>query len=619
MSRLDRHVDAVRNKLALGRFVEGLCWTSFVLAVLFAIGILVDRFLQFRPPQWHLWLIGGGIAAVVGAVGYAVYRRPSRHEAAIAIDQTLALKEKFSTALYARHSDDPFAKAAVQDAEFTAQRVSIHKRFPLEFPRVGYGAITAGVVAMLLMMLVPAVDLFGREEAKAQAAVEQRRMEESKRIAREALVQVQSVPKDVAANEKVQQAQRELENIIRNPPKDPAQARRTAIKAMQDVQDALKQEVEKNQKYADAHQDSKMMRNMKVSPDAKGPVADAQRKLQKGDFQGAVEDIGKMVENFDKMTKEEQDQAIQQMQDMANQLAQMANDPNQKKQLEEKLQQMGATEEQAKQMADDMQKAANGDQAAQQRLAQQQQQMMQQMNNGQGPTQQQQQAMQQQFQQMQGQANAQAQAQQMADNAQQMANGMQQAQNAQQQGGQQGAQGQQQMADAQAQMQRQLEQMQAMQNDAEQVAAAQRAAEQRAQQMAQNDQGGEFDPNCPECQGGNCNVHGKGKGRQNQKGRGGDNAGWNENPQQAEGRREKADSAPGSFVQEHSPSQDDPEGRTLASHYVKADSEKGESRAELKEMARNAETQETDDVDQERVSRQAQEVVKGYFQSMQED
>src|SRR4051812_44021474 len=135
MTRLDRHVMSVQNKLALGRFVHALAWASLAYAGAVWIGLLINKIFRVRPMHLSIWLWGGVGAAVVASMVYAFMRRPTAREAAIAIDQKLALKEKFSTALYVRPMNDPFAQAAVKDAERTAENVSLHKRFPLEFPR----------------------------------------------------------------------------------------------------------------------------------------------------------------------------------------------------------------------------------------------------------------------------------------------------------------------------------------------------------------------------------------------------------------------------------------------------------------------------------------------------
>ena len=110
MSRLDRHVAMVQNKLALGRFVQALAWAGIVFAGGGVAGIIVDRVFGVRlPASGDLGLERGG--------GVACWRRwfmrwcvgLSQHDAAVAIDERLALKEKFSTALFARSMKDPFA------------------------------------------------------------------------------------------------------------------------------------------------------------------------------------------------------------------------------------------------------------------------------------------------------------------------------------------------------------------------------------------------------------------------------------------------------------------------------------------------------------------------------
>src|SRR5688500_20238111 len=98
MSRLDRHVAMVQNKLALGRFVSALAWASVVWAAAVWIGIVVDRFFRVRPIGAKWWIWGGLAACALVAMVYALLRRPTRHDAAVALDDKLALKAQFSTA-----------------------------------------------------------------------------------------------------------------------------------------------------------------------------------------------------------------------------------------------------------------------------------------------------------------------------------------------------------------------------------------------------------------------------------------------------------------------------------------------------------------------------------------
>src|SRR5581483_6343733 len=92
---------------------------------------------------------------------------------------------------------------------------------------------------------------------------------------------------------------------------------------------------------------------------------------------------------------------------------------------------------------------------------------------------------------------------------------------------------------------------------------------------------------------------------------GGPNAG-----RAAGGQRDVAE-APADFQSEIDPTQDQGKGRMLASRFVKAPIEKGKALAELKTMAKDAEQEEPDEVEQDRIPRDAQESVKDYFGSIQ--
>ncbi len=100
MSRLDSHISAVRNKLALTVFLESLAMAGMGLAVVLLIAIVGQKVLD-RELSHGMILLGVGLAgAVVGAWIFSLIRRPTSEQAAVKIDETLGLKEKFSTALY---------------------------------------------------------------------------------------------------------------------------------------------------------------------------------------------------------------------------------------------------------------------------------------------------------------------------------------------------------------------------------------------------------------------------------------------------------------------------------------------------------------------------------------
>ena len=150
MSRLDQQVRAVRNRLMVGRFVQALGWTTLALAGGVLVAIVVEKVLGARLPWPQVFLYSGIGLSVVFALVYAVMTRPDALAAAVAIDEKLKLKEKYSTALHLRGSRDAFAQAAVRDAEVTAggTLVEARRHFPLRFPRPAYGTLAVSALAL---------------------------------------------------------------------------------------------------------------------------------------------------------------------------------------------------------------------------------------------------------------------------------------------------------------------------------------------------------------------------------------------------------------------------------------------------------------------------------------
>src|SRR6185436_18224939 len=173
--------------------------------------------------------------------------------------------------------------------------------------------IVMAVAVLLTAWLVPTMNVFGNEVGGKKQLTDKTKQDEAKRNLEKALATVNSIPKAVADEESVKLAKQELETLLKQPIKDPAQANRSALKALQDVNDAIKQQIKDNQKFATAQNDAKMFRGMAPPADEKGPVADAQRSLAKGDFAQAIEDVKSTVEKFDKMDEKEKEKAAEQM------------------------------------------------------------------------------------------------------------------------------------------------------------------------------------------------------------------------------------------------------------------------------------------------------------------
>src|SRR5690348_16361396 len=64
MSRLDNHVRAVQNRLALLRLVEALVWAVLAFAAGFALMVVVDRAVRVSLPR-PVWFFWGGVGVAV--------------------------------------------------------------------------------------------------------------------------------------------------------------------------------------------------------------------------------------------------------------------------------------------------------------------------------------------------------------------------------------------------------------------------------------------------------------------------------------------------------------------------------------------------------------------------
>jgi hypothetical protein len=175
------------------------------------------------------------------------------------------------------------------------------------------------------------------------------------------------------------------------------------------------------------------------------------------------------------------------------------------------------------------------------------------------------------------------------------------------------------MAQAAQAMQQQLQAMQAMKADAQQVAAAQAQAAQAAQDAAnamngQQGQQGQAPGQNPGQWGGQGQPGQWGQG--NNKGQPGQNPGGGGI---GVGDRTFKEQAPYQLKDEVSQSKDIEGGKILASTLIKAKSIRGESKVGESTVAPPPEQEAADEVEQERISRPAQQAVKEYFSAWEKD
>ena len=240
MSRLDHHVAAVQTKLALRRFGSLFARTTFIFGLLVLLAVVVDKVSQTVPANLRdryriIILIGVGVCALISAI-WAGLTRPSREQAATAIDEKLRLKEKFSTAIYVRPSSDPFAMAAVKDAERTAENVQLGKQFPVPYPRMAWATKLVFALALGFAYFMPSISLFGqRSNVAKKPEAEAVQLAAKENIAR-AIAAVDAMPKSSQNSDEFRKLVAELHEFNKAPKlDDPNRANRRALQALQEV------------------------------------------------------------------------------------------------------------------------------------------------------------------------------------------------------------------------------------------------------------------------------------------------------------------------------------------------------------------------------------------------
>ena len=102
-SALHRQVAAVRRRLFLQTLIRALAWGWFVALAVAVVWFLVEPLLFSTPPGWLRWtVLGAAVAAGTAAsVAFAVLRKASPVQAALALDEQFRLKERVTTSLLA--------------------------------------------------------------------------------------------------------------------------------------------------------------------------------------------------------------------------------------------------------------------------------------------------------------------------------------------------------------------------------------------------------------------------------------------------------------------------------------------------------------------------------------
>jgi len=329
-------------KLAARRLETASLLRCLNIVVVAVGGLIIVMFVAERVGAALFWpwlWLGPGLAVLALLVTARMWsrRRQTELQVAVEVDRRLDLREKLSTSLHVAGRDDPFARAAIEDAVTAARdprtREQLRRRFAVETPGRWWLSPLVVAVAVGVWFVAPA-DLFAADETRDADLTETVRQGDE---AIEAVVKlIQNSP----------ELRDELADLLGDLAKDATDP--DALKTRQDVRrDAIKKLTDVNKrldeilngtkgKTADAIEN--VLKQLRAPPD--GPAKDLAEALAAGDFKAAQEALARLSEELQtgKLNEQQKEQLARQLDDLAKQMQQLAQ---QQQQLEDMLQQAG--------------------------------------------------------------------------------------------------------------------------------------------------------------------------------------------------------------------------------------------------------------------------------------
>ncbi|MEQ8769095.1 MAG: hypothetical protein RIB60_01145 [Phycisphaerales bacterium] len=450
MDDIRRVIDAAGRRLLFNDWLARLTvLLTVVLGVAFAARV-GQKLVPFDVPWATAWLIGAGVALVLAGV-WAIAARKKELEIAQHVDERAGLRESLSTALVVAKAQDGWSRNVVESAGERAKRVVVRDTVPITAPRL-WAMPAALLLALAAVWWLPSYDVTGMFAEREQAEEQQREIQEVRAEAQAAEEKIQELMSKAGMEvDDEGEAADEQPEIDPNAPITPEDVRREAIKKLTNLADQLDEKLNESEEAKALEALNRSMRQLKTP--GEGPGSEMAKQMARGNYEQAQQELEKLAEQIasGEMSEEQKQQLAKNLEAMSEQLRELAD---QRQQLEEQLQAAGYSAEQAQQMARDPS------------------QMQQQLQQNQDLSQEQKQQLQQQ-----------AQAQQRASDSMngacnamsQMAQGLQ---NPSQQGGQQSMDG------AQA-MGQQLSQMEMMQAEMQSAQMAMSEAQAQLQRMGQ--------------------------------------------------------------------------------------------------------------------------------------
>jgi len=335
MSMLDQQVGRARRRLSNNVFLQWLSVGVLLAGGLWTLAILVVRLFALPVPLVY----GAWVAAVVAALFALIWTgvtRPSALHAAVTLDAAAGLKERLSTALLVRGLADPFARAAVNDAEKAASRLHVPAHIRHRPPALWPWSTAVVLVALILLWFMPTVDLLAKgseSESRVPRAVVEAEQRTIKAEFDERLNQLKELARENPDLKGVTEDLQPLE-LPDTPGMTPEDVRRVAVKRIDAVSDKLQRE---------------------LGATSENPLSEMKRRLGQLQPQGGDKSTAKLSEALAAGDLEGAKQALQSLAEQVQEAAQSASDPETQRRLAEMQEQLTRLADQVSKLSDTVQ------------------------------------------------------------------------------------------------------------------------------------------------------------------------------------------------------------------------------------------------------------------------
>ena len=271
----------------------------------------------------------------------------TRLKAAVLADTNLGLKERLSSALAMKESGEAMAPALMEDALRHARRLDSARAVPLKLPREGRFLPIPVICAALAMLVMPSMDLLGRELRDAVRKQEADAIEREAKELKKKTEELKKFAKELKS-ENIKRVVEQME-LAQEALKAKSMDRKTALVKMDELADDIQKQKDKLNSLKGTKQ------NLDKLEPFKSELAKAlSEALKSGDMKQAAEEIKKLQEQLKNASADSDkvEQAARELEQLVKQL-----DPEKAKQLAEKLQKLAKALREAGMCGEDNQQA----------------------------------------------------------------------------------------------------------------------------------------------------------------------------------------------------------------------------------------------------------------------